>query len=99
LPNAVEIAPAALRALKHRRARRDRAALVAAIDGLAADARPPGSKRLTNTDGLHRLRVGDWRIVYAAIEAEARVVVLRIARRDKVYRGVGRLIPPPGTGA
>jgi mRNA interferase RelE/StbE len=62
------------------------ARLAAVIDGLAADPHPPGSKKLTGYDNLYRLRVGDWRIIYA-IEADRLVIlVLEIGPRGQVYR-------------
>ena len=36
--------------------------------------------------GLRRLRVGDYRIVYALLDNELVVLVVRIAHRSDVYR-------------
>lgn len=41
-------------------------------------------KRLKGGDGLLRLRMGDWRIVFC--ETESRITVLLIASRGDVYR-------------
>ena len=35
-------------------------------------------------EGMYRLRIGDYRVIYAKTERET-VVVLRIAHRSKVY--------------
>jgi mRNA interferase RelE/StbE len=35
---------------------------------------------------LYRLRVGDWRVVYALHEAVLTVLVVRIGHRREVYR-------------
>ena len=59
----------------------------AAILALAKNPRPFGTKKLD--EKLHRIRVGDWRVLYAVLDKEARVVVLRIARRnEKTYKGM-----------
>ena len=57
-----------------------------AILGLANDPRPPGCVKLAGYDNLWRVRVGDWRIIYA-IEAERLViVVVDISPRGSAYR-------------
>lgn len=66
--------------------------LVAKAIGLADDPRPHGSVKLAGAAGhnidLWRVRVGDYRMVYA-IDDVARVVDIRIvAHRRDVYRGL-----------
>lgn len=59
--------------------------VAAAIDALGAEPHPHGAVRLAGRDD-YRIRVGDYRIVYA-IDDEARLVlVARIAHRREVYR-------------
>jgi len=57
-----------------------------AIDALAlaSDSRPAGTVRLAGRDD-YRIRVGDYRVVYA-VDAERLVIVARIAHRREVYR-------------
>jgi mRNA interferase RelE/StbE len=62
---------------------RDRVRVV--VDGLAADPRPVGVAKLAGRDD-YRVRVGDYRIVYAVNDAERLVLVARIAHRREVYR-------------
>lgn len=57
----------------------------AAIDALAVEPRPPGVVRLAGRDDF-RIRVGDYRIVYAVDNAARLVLVARIAHRRDVYR-------------
>ncbi len=59
--------------------------ITAAIDGLMHDARPPGAVKLAGRDD-YRIRVGDYRIVYAVDDGESLVLVARIAHRRDVYR-------------
>lgn len=56
-----------------------------AIDRLAQDPRPQGSAKLTGFD-LYRIRVGDWRIIYAIEDDKLIVLVLEIGPRGQIYR-------------
>ena len=40
------------------------------LGSLEADPRPHGAEKLTGPDDLYRVRVGDWRIVYAIRDRE-----------------------------
>lgn len=60
--------------------------LTAAIEGLADDPRPPGCIKLTGYDDLWRVRVGDWRIIYAIHDDQLVIVVVEIGSRGSVYR-------------
>jgi mRNA interferase RelE/StbE len=58
------------------------------IVDLASEPRPEGSSILTGFDNLYRIRVGDWRMVYA-IEEDVRVIlVLEIVPRAQAYRNI-----------
>lgn len=65
------------------RSMRDR--IAAAIDALSDDPRPAGPTKLAGRDD-YRVRVGDYRIVYAVDDAERLVLIGRIAHRREVYR-------------
>jgi mRNA interferase RelE/StbE len=54
---------------------------------LATDPRPSGSKRLQGND-LMRVRVGDYRIVYTVRHERLVVLIVRVAHRSRVYRGL-----------
>ena len=55
------------------------------IDGLAMDPRPTGVVKLAGRDD-YRIRVGDYRVVYAVDDDERMVLVARVAHRREVYR-------------
>ena len=60
--------------------------VIAAIQGLARQPRPPGCRKLTGSKNDWRIRVGDYRVVYE-IADEIRIVrVNRIRHRREVYR-------------
>jgi mRNA interferase RelE/StbE len=56
-----------------------------AIDDLAIEPRPPGAAKLAGRED-YRVRVGDYRIVYAVDDEQRLVLVARIAHRREVYR-------------
>jgi mRNA interferase RelE/StbE len=60
--------------------------LDACILGLADDPLPPGVKKLKNSDGLYRVRVSDYRIIYRIEQAILTVLVVKIGHRREVYR-------------
>ena len=59
--------------------------LLAKITRLADDPRPPGCLKLTDAQGLHRIRSGDYRVVYSIRDAELIVTVVRVADRNDAY--------------
>jgi mRNA interferase RelE/StbE len=56
-----------------------------AIDALSAEPRPAGATKLAGRDDF-RIRVGDYRIVYAVDDRNRQIIVARIAHRRDVYR-------------
>ena len=62
-----------------------RARIAPAIDDLANEPRPPGASKLAGRED-YRIRVGDYRIVYAVDDDEHLVLIAKIAHRRDVYR-------------
>lgn len=54
--------------------------------GLAENPRPIGSEKLTGSEDLHRIRVGDYRILYQIQDDALLVLVVKIGHRREVYR-------------
>ena len=63
-------------------------AVVEAIDALANDPRPPGSKELVGFAGVRRIRVEAWRIAYRV--GDDTIEIIAAAHRDHVYDYVRR---------
>ena len=61
--------------------------IVGEMEALGFDPRPAGVVKLSDTENLWRVRVGDYRIVYAIDDRQAIVTVVRVAHRKDVYRG------------
>jgi len=60
--------------------------VAAAVCELAAHPRPAGSQKLAGSDHTHRLRLGDYRVVYSVLETLRLVTVLRVRHRRDVCR-------------
>lgn len=58
------------------------------LERLAANPYHPGTKKLEGDPKARRARVGDYRIVYDVLDQEIVILVLRIAHRREVYRGL-----------
>jgi mRNA interferase RelE/StbE len=60
----------------------------AAILALADNPRPPGCVRLSGQLHLWRIRVGDYRILYEIQDRQLIVLIVSVAHRREVYRGL-----------
>ncbi len=60
----------------------------AVLRNLATEPRPPGCIKLTGHETLYRLRVGDWRIIYAIDDDALIVLVIEISPRGDAYRNL-----------
>ncbi len=59
--------------------------IVAVLDDLQKQPRPPGAKKLAGVDG-YRVRKGDYRVLYTIDDAARLVRVYRVGHRREVYR-------------
>ena len=66
--------------------KRNRQRLVAAIGSLADDPRPSGAEKLSGMKDRFRIRVGDYRVVYAIEDDILTVYVVKVGHRREVYR-------------
>jgi mRNA interferase RelE/StbE len=57
-----------------------------AIDALATNPRPQGSRKLTGSESMYRRRVGDYRIVYEIRDDQLVIMVIKLGHRRDVYR-------------
>ena len=57
-----------------------------AIDGLAAQPRPPGAKKLRGSRDQWRIRVGEYRILYEINDRVREVRVFAVGHRREIYR-------------
>jgi mRNA interferase RelE/StbE len=84
---AVRIKQSALRAMD-RLPKPDRSKVDERIRTLSNSPRPPGCLKLAGQENLWRIRVGDYRVVYEIRDKELIVLVVSVAHRREVYRGL-----------
>jgi len=60
--------------------------IVAAVDRLARDPTPVGSRKLVGSQRLYRVRVGDYRIVYEYEPEVMSVCIFHVRHRREAYR-------------
>ena len=82
---AIEFLPAADRDLR-RLALKSQRRIVAAIEELGDDPRPPGVVKLAGADNVWRIRVGQYRVLYEIHDKRLLVLVVRIGHRKDIYR-------------
>ena len=63
----------------------DRVRIIAALQNLATDPRPTGSKKLTNRPAW-RIRIGAYRVIYEIHDRELMVLVVAAGKRSEIYR-------------
>jgi mRNA interferase RelE/StbE len=59
--------------------------ILARIETLREDPRPPGSEKLSAQE-RYRVRQGDYRILYAVLDSEVIVEIVKVGHRREVYR-------------
>jgi mRNA interferase RelE/StbE len=56
------------------------------LDQLGQDPRPHGCEKVEGEEDLYRVRVGDYRLIYAVQDKVLLVLVVKIGNRREVYR-------------
>jgi len=57
-----------------------------AVEGLENEPRPEGCRKLSGSDDVYRIRVGDYRVVYTVDDVVHIVAIERVGHRRDVYR-------------
>lgn len=84
----IEVLPSAAKQLK-KLAKGDEGLanrLSRAIDKLADDPRAAGSIVLSNSEGLMRCRVGNYRVLYEVHDRRIVVVIVKVGHRRDIYK-------------
>jgi mRNA interferase RelE/StbE len=81
----IEFKRSAAKALK-KIPRSDRRKIRDRIDSLAEDLQDPVTTKMKGDNPFHKVRVGDYRIVYEIQEGLLVILVLKIGHRKDVYR-------------
>lgn len=56
------------------------------LRGLGEDPFPPQARKLSESDNIYRIRVGDYRVIYTVERKIVTVVVVRVRHRREAYR-------------
>lgn len=81
----VFIKPSAVREIEGVAEKKLRQQIVARIEALSDDPRPPGCEKLTGRQ-QYRVRQGSYRIVYAIEDDRLVIFVVEVGHRSSVYR-------------
>ena len=65
----------------HKLSLAEKDSIEAALDRLSANPRPPGIRKIYGN--IYRIRIGDWRVIYAVYDKDKLVLVGKIARRSE----------------
>jgi len=65
--------------------------IIKKLEGLAVDPRPAGVEKLSQDPRFWRVRVGDYRIIYAIDDKKSVVVACLVRHRRDAYRDIENL--------
>lgn len=60
--------------------------IIAAVEELAENPFPSGCRKITGTEHTYRIRIGDYRILYAVESDRLIIVIIRIGHRKNIYK-------------
>lgn len=81
----VEFRPAVLKSMKQL-PKKELIRIKKKIDGLAENLPDPATTKMKGINPFHRVRIGNYRIVYQTIEDRLVILVVRIGHRKDVYK-------------
>ena len=83
----IEVKRSAAKALK-KIPKADRKRIANKIDSLAESIPDPDTTKMTGNNPFHKIRVGDYRIIYEIQEDLLLVLVVKIGHRKDIYRNL-----------
>ena len=81
----IEFRPAVLKRLK-RLSRKDLRRIKKRIDDLAENLPPPATTKMKGGNSFHKIRTGDYRIIYEVHDDRLVILVVKIGHRKDVYK-------------
>ena len=81
----VEFRPAVLKSMK-RLSKRELRRIKKKIDALAENLPDPATTKMKGNNTFHRIRVGDYRIVYEIHENRLVILVVKVGHRKDIYK-------------
>ena len=83
----VEFRPAVLKSMK-RLPQKELIRIKKKIDGLAEKLPDPATTKMKGNNPFHRVRTGNYRIVYQIIEDRLVILVVKIGHRKDIYKRI-----------
>ena len=83
----IEVKRSAAKALK-KIPKADRKRIADKIDSLAEGPPNPDTTKMKGNNPFHKIRVGDYRIIYEIQEDVLLILVVKIGRRKDIYRNL-----------
>ena len=68
--------------------REDQVRVLRAIQPLATEPIPPGSRKIRGYDDVFRIRVGNYRILYRVAGRRLLIIILKIGHRREIHRSL-----------
>jgi mRNA interferase RelE/StbE len=68
--------------------RADQVRVLRAIQSLAAEPTPPGSRKVRGYDDVFRIRVGTYRVLYRVAGRRLLIIILKVGHRREIYRSL-----------
>ncbi len=81
----VEFRPAVLKSMK-RLPKKDLRRIKKKIDNLAENLTDPATTKMKGNNPFHRVRTGNYRIVYQILEDRLVILVVKVGHRKDVYK-------------
>lgn len=60
--------------------------ILQAVEKLANNPHPSGSKKLMGSESIYRIRVGNYRIIYNIQSSVVSIEIIKVGHRRDVYR-------------
>ncbi len=64
----------------------DQIRVLRAVQNLAREPRPPGTRKLRGYEDVYRIRVGSHRILYSIESRRLLIIILKVGHRRDIYR-------------
>ncbi len=81
----MEFRPAVLKSMK-RLPKKELRKIKKKIDGLAENLPDPATTKMKGNNPFHRVRTGNYRIVYQILENRLVILVVKVGHRKDVYK-------------
>ena len=81
----VEFRPAVLKSMK-RLPKKELRRIKKKIDGLAENLPDPATTKMRGNNPFHRVRTGNYRIIYQILEDQIVILVVKVGHRKDIYK-------------